>query len=140
MTDCFHAQATICPVNKPHPRLDMIVSGSSRSLYAWRPTAQGAALSSLPCVRRIAFYIATCPNFLWLTCLLCSGLRHMMPWSKMNFLSLCVRAEEGEGGVRARSASGALPGPSSSTPRSGAAGASASFVFWDVGDEEKKKR
>lgn len=34
-------QATICPVNKPHPRLDMIVSGSSRSLYAWRPTAQG---------------------------------------------------------------------------------------------------
>lgn len=28
---------TICPVNKPHPRVDLIVSGSSRSLYAWRP-------------------------------------------------------------------------------------------------------
>lgn len=29
--------ATICPVNKPHPRLEVIVSGSSRSLYVWRP-------------------------------------------------------------------------------------------------------
>ena len=56
------------------------------------------------------------------------------------FLSMCVGAEEGEGGVRARSASGALPGPSGSTPRGGAAGASASFVFWDVGDDEKKRR
>lgn len=28
---------TICPVNKPHPRREMIVTGSSRSLYAWRP-------------------------------------------------------------------------------------------------------
>ncbi len=25
---------TISPVNKPHPRLDVILSGSSRSLYA----------------------------------------------------------------------------------------------------------
>ncbi|KAL3157624.1 hypothetical protein ABBQ32_012072 [Trebouxia sp. C0010 RCD-2024] len=32
---------TICPVNKPHPRQDIIVSGSSRSLYAWKPTPQG---------------------------------------------------------------------------------------------------
>ncbi|KAK9845886.1 hypothetical protein WJX81_005132 [Elliptochloris bilobata] len=84
--------ATICPVNKPHPRLDMIVSGSSRSLYAWRPAAQ----------------------------------------------------EEAEGGGRARSASGALPGPSSGTPRANgggsSAGASANYVFWDVGDDEKKKR
>lgn len=28
---------TICPVNKPHPRRDLIVSGSSRSLYVWHP-------------------------------------------------------------------------------------------------------
>ena len=27
----------ISPVNKPHPRLDVIVSGASRSLFAWRP-------------------------------------------------------------------------------------------------------
>jgi len=27
----------ISPVNKPHPRLDVIISGASRSLYAWRP-------------------------------------------------------------------------------------------------------
>lgn len=27
----------ICPVNKPHPRQDVIVTGASRSLYAWRP-------------------------------------------------------------------------------------------------------
>lgn len=33
--------ATICPVNKPHPRQDIIISGSSRSLYAWKPTSQG---------------------------------------------------------------------------------------------------
>ena len=39
--DGAYAQSTICPVNKPHPRLDLIVSGSSRSLYAWRPAAQG---------------------------------------------------------------------------------------------------
>ena len=32
---------TICPVNKPHPRLDCIISGSSRSLYCWRPMPQG---------------------------------------------------------------------------------------------------
>ncbi|KAK9811590.1 hypothetical protein WJX72_006636 [[Myrmecia] bisecta] len=32
---------TICPVNKPHPRLDVIISGSSRSLYAWRPITPG---------------------------------------------------------------------------------------------------
>ena len=34
---------TITPVNKIHPRLDAIVSGSSRSLYAWKPAPQGAA-------------------------------------------------------------------------------------------------
>ena len=33
--------STICPVNKPHPRVDVIVSGSSRSLYAWRPVSKG---------------------------------------------------------------------------------------------------
>ena len=33
--------STICPVNKPHPRMDVIVSGSSRSLYAWRPVSKG---------------------------------------------------------------------------------------------------
>ncbi|CAL8469557.1 g9098 [Coccomyxa elongata] len=33
--------ATICPVNKPHPRMDVIISGSSRSLYAWRPVSEG---------------------------------------------------------------------------------------------------
>ena len=32
---------TICPVNKPHPRLDLIITGSSRSLYAWAPTDDG---------------------------------------------------------------------------------------------------
>lgn len=30
----------ICPVNKPHPRQDIIISGSSRSLYAWKPATQ----------------------------------------------------------------------------------------------------
>ena len=33
---------TISPVNKPHPREDVIISGSSRSLYAWRPVPDGA--------------------------------------------------------------------------------------------------
>lgn len=28
---------TISPINKPHPRRDLIVSGSSRSLYLWSP-------------------------------------------------------------------------------------------------------
>lgn len=28
---------TISPVNKPHPRRDLIVTGSSRSLYLWSP-------------------------------------------------------------------------------------------------------
>lgn len=28
---------TICAVNKPHPRLDLMISGSSRSLFLWRP-------------------------------------------------------------------------------------------------------
>ena len=36
--------ATICPVNKPHPCLDLIISGSSRSLYAWRPVQKGGCL------------------------------------------------------------------------------------------------
>lgn len=31
----------ISPVNKPHPRLDVIISGASRSLYAWRPVPEG---------------------------------------------------------------------------------------------------
>ena len=31
----------ISPVNKPHPRLDVIISGASRSLYAWRPAPAG---------------------------------------------------------------------------------------------------
>lgn len=35
--------STICPVNKPHPRVNVIVSGSSRSLYAWRPVSRGSA-------------------------------------------------------------------------------------------------
>jgi len=30
---------TICPVNKAHPRRDVIITGSSRSLYAWKPEA-----------------------------------------------------------------------------------------------------
>ena len=38
--------STICPVNKPHPRIDVIMSGSSRSLYAWRPVSKGALLHS----------------------------------------------------------------------------------------------
>lgn len=38
--------STICPVNKPHPRVDVIVSGSSRSLYAWRPISKGALPAS----------------------------------------------------------------------------------------------
>ena len=38
---------TICPVNKPHPRLDLIISGSSRSLYAWKPVPQGRLCYSL---------------------------------------------------------------------------------------------
>mmetsp|Transcript_9398 Transcript_9398/g.28271 ORF Transcript_9398/g.28271 Transcript_9398/m.28271 type:complete len:589 (+) Transcript_9398:319-2085(+) len=29
----------ICTVNKPHPRLDVIVTGASGSMYAWRPRA-----------------------------------------------------------------------------------------------------
>jgi hypothetical protein len=28
-------------VNKPHPRLDVIISGASRSLFAWRPVPPG---------------------------------------------------------------------------------------------------
>jgi len=31
---------TICPVNKAHPRKDVIITGSSRSLYAWKPEAE----------------------------------------------------------------------------------------------------
>jgi DNA damage-binding protein 2 len=31
---------TISPVNKPHPTRDVIVSGSSRSLYAWKPALE----------------------------------------------------------------------------------------------------
>jgi hypothetical protein len=38
---------TICPVNKPHPRLDLILSGSSRSLYAWAPEPPSGACNSL---------------------------------------------------------------------------------------------
>lgn len=36
---------TISPVNKPHPRLDVVISGSSRSLYAWRPVEDDEALT-----------------------------------------------------------------------------------------------
>jgi len=32
---------TISPVNKPHPRRDVIISGSSRCLYAWVPNEEG---------------------------------------------------------------------------------------------------
>ena len=42
--------ATISPVNKIHPRLDLVVSGSSRSLFVWRPDddeAAGAGLGAL---------------------------------------------------------------------------------------------
>ena len=39
---------TISPVNKPHPRQDVIISGSSRSLYAWKPVDDGEALASPP--------------------------------------------------------------------------------------------
>ena len=39
--------STICPVNKPHPRVSVIVSGSSRSLYAWRPVSRGSASAGL---------------------------------------------------------------------------------------------
>jgi hypothetical protein len=35
-------QPLISPVNKPHPRRPLIVSGASRSLYAWRPAANAA--------------------------------------------------------------------------------------------------
>ncbi|KAG2438921.1 hypothetical protein HYH02_010716 [Chlamydomonas schloesseri] len=31
---------TISPVNKPHPRRDVIISGSSRSLYCWTPVPE----------------------------------------------------------------------------------------------------
>ena len=42
--------STICPVNKPHPRVDVIVSGSSRSLYAWRPVSKGELCrAGMPC-------------------------------------------------------------------------------------------
>ena len=32
---------TISSINKMHPREDVIISGSSRSLYAWRPKPDG---------------------------------------------------------------------------------------------------
>jgi hypothetical protein len=35
-------QPLISPVNKPHPRRPLVVSGASRSLYAWRPAADAA--------------------------------------------------------------------------------------------------
>ncbi len=38
---------TICPVNKPHPRQDIIISGSSSSLYAWSPASPGDFLACL---------------------------------------------------------------------------------------------
>ena len=31
---------TICPVNKPHPRRELTITGSSRSLYAWKPSEE----------------------------------------------------------------------------------------------------
>jgi hypothetical protein len=36
-------------VNKPHPRQEVIVTGSSRSLYAWRPRPSGGADPVIPC-------------------------------------------------------------------------------------------
>ena len=39
---------TISPVNKPHPRQDVIISGSSRSLYAWKPVEDGEAHANPP--------------------------------------------------------------------------------------------
>eukprot|EP00803_Ostreobium_quekettii_P006654 evm.model.scf_1440.1 EVM.evm.TU.scf_1440.1 scf_1440:1249-2259(-) len=57
---------TICPVNKIHPRLDLLVSGSSTNLYAWSPDleaekegAQGAGQAEdLAVPRGFAFYDA----------------------------------------------------------------------------------
>ncbi len=43
--------STICPVNKPHPRVNVIVSGSSRSLYAWRPVSKGMASAWQGCLQ-----------------------------------------------------------------------------------------
>lgn len=37
---------TICPVNKPHPRRDVIVTGSSGSLYLWTPAKDDDALDA----------------------------------------------------------------------------------------------
>ncbi|KAK9840258.1 hypothetical protein WJX74_006309 [Apatococcus lobatus] len=38
---------TICPVNKPHPRQDIIISGSSTSLYAWSPASPDEEMDGL---------------------------------------------------------------------------------------------
>lgn len=38
---------TISPVNKPHPRTEAIVSGSSRSLFVWRPIPEEGAWGRL---------------------------------------------------------------------------------------------
>ena len=45
----------ISPVNKPHPRLDGVISGSSRSLYAWRPVPEG-----LPHLHPLSTYLSEC--------------------------------------------------------------------------------
>ena len=37
-------------VNKPHPRQEVIITGSSRSLYAWRPRPSGGAGANNPCL------------------------------------------------------------------------------------------
>lgn len=50
---------TICPVNKPHPRQDIIISGSSRSLYAWKPAPQGQSASIVEHVGELAVDTAT---------------------------------------------------------------------------------
>lgn len=49
---------TICPVNKPHPRQDIIISGSSRSLYAWKPAPQGQSASFVQHAAELAVDIA----------------------------------------------------------------------------------
>ena len=39
---CGIKSPAVCSaVNKCHPRLDIIITGSSRSLYAWKPVPDG---------------------------------------------------------------------------------------------------
>ena len=63
---------TISPVNKPHPRLDVIVSGSSRSIYAWRPARDAEDVEALDS--------ASCA---WACVVICSLLLLVVPWMVM---------------------------------------------------------